>query len=84
VKSEIPAGDYMKTSVLVLTPAGCGSKPADMPRQLRIEYPGAIYHPPAFDFGATSVMNRGVLCEPTFLDDTDRKRFVSAWRDGYE
>jgi hypothetical protein len=44
----------MKGSVLVLTPAGCGSKLADMPRQLRIEYPGAIYH----------VMNRGDRREP--------------------
>jgi hypothetical protein len=45
---------------------------------LRIEYPGAIYHPPGFDFGATSVMNRGDQRGPIFLDDTDRQRFVSA------
>ena len=38
-----------------------------MPRQLRIEYPGAIYH----------VMNRGDRREPIFHDDTDRKRFVA-------
>ena len=38
-----------------------------MPRQLRIEYPGAIYH----------VMNRGDRCEPIFHDDFDRKRFVA-------
>src|SRR5271163_3642115 len=38
-----------------------------MPRQLRIEYPGAIYH----------VMNRGDRREPVFHDDTDRKRFVT-------
>jgi REP element-mobilizing transposase RayT len=37
-----------------------------MPRQLRIEYPGAIYH----------VMNRGDRREPIFHDDLDRKRFV--------
>jgi putative transposase len=37
-----------------------------MPRQLRIEYPGAIYH----------VMNRGDRREPIFHDDTDRKRFI--------
>lgn len=38
-----------------------------MPRQLRIEYPGAIYH----------VMNRGDRREPIFEDDTDRQRFVT-------
>jgi putative transposase len=38
-----------------------------MPRQLRIEYPGAIYH----------VMNRGDWREPIFNDGTDRKRFVA-------
>jgi REP element-mobilizing transposase RayT len=38
-----------------------------MPRQLRIEYSGAIYH----------VMNRGDRREPIFHDDFDRKRFVT-------
>ena len=38
-----------------------------MARQLRIEYPGAIYH----------VMNRGDRREPIFNDDFDRKRFVA-------
>jgi REP element-mobilizing transposase RayT len=38
-----------------------------MPRQLRIEYPDAIYH----------VMNRGDRREPIFHDDFDRKRFVT-------
>jgi REP element-mobilizing transposase RayT len=38
-----------------------------MPRQLRIQYPGAIYH----------VMNRGDRREPIFHDDTDRKKFVA-------
>jgi REP element-mobilizing transposase RayT len=38
-----------------------------MPRQLRIEYAGAIYH----------VMNRGDRRELIFHDDHDRKRFVS-------
>ena len=37
-----------------------------MPRKLRIEYPGAIYH----------VMNRGDRREPIFKDDTDRKLFL--------
>ena len=38
-----------------------------MPRSLRIEYPGAIYH----------VMNRGDRREPIFLDDVDHKKFLS-------
>jgi REP element-mobilizing transposase RayT len=38
-----------------------------MPRQLRIEYPGAIYH----------LMNRGDRREPIFYDNTDRKRFIA-------
>src|SRR5881409_3426270 len=37
-----------------------------MPRKLRIEYPGAIYH----------LMNRGDRREPIFKDDEDRKRFL--------
>ena len=37
-----------------------------MPRRLRIEYPGAIYH----------VMNRGDRREPIFKDDPDRIRFL--------
>ena len=38
-----------------------------MPRKLRIEYEGAIYH----------VMNRGDRREPIFLDDEDRKMFLA-------
>jgi hypothetical protein len=34
-------------------------------------------HPPPFNFGVTSVMNRGDRREPIFHDDTDRKRFVT-------
>ena len=37
-----------------------------MPRRLRLEYAGAIYH----------VMNRGDRREDIFLDDEDRRRFV--------
>jgi putative transposase len=36
-----------------------------MPRALRIEYPGAIYH----------IMNRGDRREPIFRDDANYKRF---------
>ena len=38
-----------------------------MPRKLRVEYPGAIYH----------VMNRGDRREPIFKDDADRKVFLA-------
>ena len=38
-----------------------------MPRKLRIEYPGAIYH----------VMNRGDRREPIFRDDADRELFLA-------
>ncbi len=37
-----------------------------MPRQLRLEYPGAIYH----------VMNRGEHRKPIFKDDLDRQKFL--------
>jgi REP element-mobilizing transposase RayT len=39
-----------------------------MPRKLRLEYPGAIYH----------VMNRGNRREDIFRDDEDRRRFLVA------
>jgi REP element-mobilizing transposase RayT len=39
-----------------------------MPRKLRVEYPGAIYH----------VINRGDRREPIFKDDQDRELFLSA------
>jgi REP element-mobilizing transposase RayT len=38
-----------------------------MPRKLRVEYPGAIYH----------VMNRGDRREPIFKDNRDRELFLS-------
>src|SRR5436189_3879045 len=38
-----------------------------MPRELRIEYPGAIYH----------VLNRGDQRDDTFLDDEDRHKFLT-------
>lgn len=37
-----------------------------MPRKLRVEYPGAIYH----------LLNRGDRREPIFRDDPDRERFL--------
>ena len=38
-----------------------------MPRNLRLQYPGAIYH----------VMNRGDQSENIFRDDEDRLKFLS-------
>jgi len=38
-----------------------------MPRALRLEYPGALYH----------LMNRGDRREPIFRDDADHKRFLA-------
>jgi REP element-mobilizing transposase RayT len=38
----------------------------DMPRQLRVQYPGAIYH----------VMDRGDRREDIFVDDVDRQDFL--------
>ena len=52
----------------MFTGLGREVKLVGMPRQLRIEYAGAIYH----------VMNRGDRREPIFHDDLDRKRFVAA------
>ena len=40
-----------------------------VPRKLRIEYPGAVYH----------VMNRGDRRENIFLDDKDREGFMATW-----
>src|SRR2546425_12026798 len=37
-----------------------------MPRKLRVEYPGAVYH----------VMSRGDRREDIFLDDVDRQDFL--------
>jgi hypothetical protein len=42
-----------------------------MPRQLRLEYPGAIYH----------VSNRGDRREDIFRDDADRSRFLETLGD---
>jgi putative transposase len=39
-----------------------------MPRKLRVEYPGAMYH----------VMSRGDRCQEIFLDDVVRQDFLKA------
>jgi putative transposase len=43
-----------------------------MPRKVRLEYEGAIYH----------VMNRGGRREPIFKDDQDRERFLHTLGEG--
>jgi REP element-mobilizing transposase RayT len=43
-----------------------------MPRQLRIQYPGAMYH----------VMSRGNRREDIFLDDVDRQDFLKTLAEG--
>jgi putative transposase len=40
-----------------------------MPRKLRIQYAGAMYH----------VMSRGDRREEIFLDDIDRQDFIKPW-----
>ena len=48
---------------MVFTPTGRFGRLSAMPRELRIEYPGVIYH----------VMNRRRHREPIFCDDHDRR-----------
>src|SRR5512133_1157753 len=45
-----------------------------MSRQLRVQYPGAIYH----------MMNRGDHSEEIFQDDCDRQRFLSTLAEACE
>ena len=46
----------------------------DMPRQLRLQYSGAIYH----------VMSRGNRRGDIFVDDADRQRFLSTLAEACE
>jgi hypothetical protein len=46
--------------------SGSGKLTTRMPRKLRVQYPGAIYH----------VMNRGDRREAIFLEDRDREFFL--------
>jgi hypothetical protein len=62
-----------------------------MPRHLRIEYPGAIYHPPSFNFGTTSVINHMAGASRFFRDEfsrvcsmTGRLAFVLAFRRSFK
>jgi len=43
-----------------------------MPRKLRVEYPGAMYH----------VMSRGDRGENIYLDDVDRQDFLKTLAEG--
>jgi len=51
---------------IVLDNTGFGDQFAEVPRKLRIQYPGAMYH----------VMSRGDRREDIFLDDVDRQDFL--------
>ena len=56
----------VQVSVLTIDTYGGFWQNGPMPRKLRLEYPGAIYH----------VMNRGNRREDIFRDDADRRRFL--------
>src|SRR6266581_2803079 len=58
----------IQASVFTIYPCARRQQSASVPRKLRIEYPGAMYH----------VMNRGDRREDIFQDGEDRKRFLSA------
>lgn len=45
-----------------------------MPRKLRLEYPGAIYH----------VLNRGDQREDIFWDDEDRQKFLATLEEAWQ
>src|SRR5882762_5747063 len=53
-------------SVITIDTEWCFGKLPTMPRKLRVQYPGAIYH----------LMNRGDRREDIFADDHDRERFL--------
>jgi hypothetical protein len=48
--------------------------PRHMPRKMRVEYPGAIYH----------VMSRGDRGEDIFLDDVDRQDFLETLAEAWQ
>src|SRR5437899_12375739 len=57
----------VQVSVLTIDTSVRVARLPPVPRQVRIEYPGAIYH----------VMNRGDQRDDIFRDDEDRKKFLS-------
>src|SRR5262245_26310520 len=59
---RIPQGSVLTIDTAAVSSNSLGS----VPRKLRVEYAGAVYH----------VMNRGDRQEPIFKDDTDRQRFL--------
>ena len=58
----------VQVSVLTIDTTDSGCYTLTMPHELRIEYPGAIYH----------VLNRGDQRDDIFLDDEDRRKFLAA------
>ena len=55
-----------------------------MPRAMRVEYPGAIYHPPPPGFGETGVMDRGDRREDIFVNDVDRQDLIKTLAEACE
>jgi hypothetical protein len=41
-----------------------------MPRKMRVQYPGAMYHPPSPGYGRTGVMSRGGPPSPRLRRET--------------
>ena len=65
---QTPPKVNSETGVVLTIDTGAGGcYPFGMPRKLRIQYPGAMYH----------VMNRGDQREPIFKDNEDRQKFLS-------
>ena len=56
----------------VLDPTSALCRPCTIPRQVRIQYPGAMYH----------VMSRGDRREDIFPDDVDRQDFLKTLAEG--
>jgi hypothetical protein len=65
---RFPGTSAYKSSLLTLCIDRGFGKNASMPRKLRIQYPGAMYH----------VMNRGDRRENIFWDKPDREVFISS------
>ncbi|HEV2210754.1 MAG TPA: transposase, partial [Verrucomicrobiae bacterium] len=63
---SVTRGRKEKGSVITIDTVGGFCQLGTMPRKLRMQYPGAIYH----------LMNRGDRREDIFQDDEDRQRFL--------
>ena len=66
---------------MVDVPVGLGT-PSPMPRTMRVEYPGAIYHVMIRLRWGSDAMNRGDRREDIFVDDVDRQDFLKTLKRG--